>query len=71
MRTHEEAGLSQTPFEKGNLVETPETQNHRANDFLPREIDAGWAAKGEEAYKSFQRGVSRVPRFQRVDPPLH
>ena len=37
-----------TPFEKGNLEETPETQNHRAKGLSPR-IHAGWAAKGEEA----------------------
>ena len=34
--TREEAGETQTPFEKGNPTETSETQNHRAKGLLPR-----------------------------------
>jgi hypothetical protein len=53
----EEAGIiPKTLFEKGNPTEKSETQNHRANDLSTPEIYAGWAAKGEEAFKAFKGG---------------
>ena len=51
----------QTPFEKGNPTETSETQNQRDYRSFTPEIQVGWAAKGEEAFKAFKGGPNTAP----------
>ncbi len=64
---HEEAGNTQTPFEKGNPTEKSETQNHRANDLLPRGSTLAGLPKVRKPIK-LSKGVPQDPLF-RYDGP--
>jgi len=59
--------LTHTPFEKGNLSETTATQNHRANDLLPRRSTLAGLPKVRKPSKLSKGGPIMQPQLQK-DP---